>query len=277
MRPRTYLGSALALAGLGAAGFAVRPRPANTTTAVGEDRGTVPLATDIPPLLRQHLDVDGDGHVPRMDSVGLWARPRLRIGPSPWLHATMRSLRSGAEFVNDIDVTWYGRPALHVIDAYVDGHGITRVANRSMVNSEIDQGANLFLWSEAVLIPAEFAEGTRLRASQEDSWTVRLEVPFQDQVETAWLAFAGGVPRRFSALRYKQRGAPKVWWYVDFGEWRIVHGIRMPMQIDVAWADEGRPWMTVQLDSFASNIDVHQRITEVREIVRTARATKVPS
>jgi hypothetical protein len=246
-----------------AAGFAVPPREPAPVGATA-DRGTVLLSPELPAVLAAHLDPDGDGLVPRMDTIAFWGRPRLRLGGSPWLPAVMYSRhRVGHDFASHIDLTWYGRTLLHVVDAYVDGHGMAGPVRRPDLGDEIDQGANLFLWAEAVLIPSAFAAGTRVRAVAEDASTVRLELPLGTGTDTAWLHFDAARPSRFSALRHRGRGSGKVWWHVDMADWWPVAGILLPQTMSATWADEARPWFRLTLDGFAANVDVDPVLDDV--------------
>jgi hypothetical protein len=254
-----------------AAGLAVRPRPC-AAPGTSHDRGRVALDENVPPLLAEHLDLDGDGMVPRMDTIALWGRARLRIGRSPWLPAQMLTRhRVSHDFASDIRVTWYGRTALSVVDAYVRGRGIAGPVRRPGVGPEIDQGANLFLWSEAALIPSAFATGTRIKAMEDDRATIRLEFPFGAGTDSAWLYFAGGRPYRFSALRHKRLGGEKIWWHVDMRDWSAIDGIALPRHIEVTWEDEGRPWFRLAVDGFAANVDVDVPLNQIDDTIRATR------
>lgn len=245
-----------------AAGFAVPPRPA-ARVGITRDLGTVPLRADLPAVLAEHLDPDGDGLVPRMDTVAMWGRVKLRLGRSPWLAARMVTRhRVGSDFVSDIDLTWYGRTVLRAVDAYVGRRGIAGPTNRPDLGAEIDQGTNMFLWCEAALIPSAFAVGSPVHAGP-DHDAVRLEVPFGSKTDTAWLRFEDGRPRRFSALRYKGVGGEKVWWHVDMYDWWPVDGIWLPRRLVVSWQDEGRPWFRLKVDGFAANVAVDAHMDAV--------------
>jgi Family of unknown function (DUF6544) len=269
----TGLGAAAGLAAAGALGFAVPPCPPSALRP-GPDLGRVRLRKDLPRLLRDHLDPDGDGLVPKLETMALWGRPKMRRGPGPWLPLRMRNIhRIGHDIVSDLDLTWYGRPVLHIVDAFVDGHGLSRIGGHDIVGDDIDQGANLFLWAEAALVPSVFAEGGPVTAEQEDPWTVRLTVPLGAGTDTAWLRFSDGHPSRFFALRYKgQGGDTKIWWHVDFADWRVLHGIPLAARADVIWEDEGRPWLRWDQAGFAPNVAIDRRLAEVAELIHTARA-----
>jgi hypothetical protein len=235
----------------------------------------VRLREDLPPLLLSHLDLDGDGWVPRMDTHAMWSRPRMRRGPLPPLPLRMRSVsRVGESFVNDIEMVWYGRPVLRVVDAFVDGHGITKIGPKAVLGEEIDQGANLFLWSEAFFVPSAFREGSPVAAEQVGADEVRLTVPFDAGHDEATVRFTGGHPSRLSALRYKRIGDPKTWWHVDYSRWVPKDGIAIPQRIDVTWEDERRPWLTFEVDGFAANVEAEPRLREVSELIERAARKK---
>ncbi len=234
--------------------------------------GQVRLREGLPDVLRQHLDPDGDGLVPSMDTAALWGRARLRRGRGPWLWARMTNLhRLGESAVDDLEVTWYGRPTLRVVDASVRGRGLSRVGTRDLVGPEIDQAANMFLWSQAVLVPATFAAGSQVGTFEEPD-AVRLTLPAHPGTDTAWLHFdADGRPERFSARRYRGPGEPKLWWHVDYIGWGDEHGIPLPHRVEVTWEDEDRPWLVFHLDGFAADVPVDARVREVDRITAEAR------
>lgn len=81
---RSMAVAAIVLGGLAAAGvgFLIRPRR-EASPLQSVDAGRVRLRDDLPLLLRAHLDPDGDGWVPRMDTHAIWSRPYMRRGPLP--------------------------------------------------------------------------------------------------------------------------------------------------------------------------------------------------
>ena len=251
-----------------AAGFMVRPG-VEQPGFESRDAGKVRLDDDLPPLLRSHLDLDGDGWVPRMDTHAMWSRPYMRRGPLPPLPMRMRSVsRVGESFVNDIEMAWYGHPVLRIVDAFVGGHGITKIGAHAVVGEEIDQGANLFLWAEAFFVPSAFREGSTIDAEQVGADEIRLTVPLGSGHDEASVRFVDGHPSRFSALRYKKIGDPKIWWHVDYSRWFQENGIAVPQRIDVGWEDERRPWLSTDLDGFAANVEAEPRLRQVNELIK---------
>lgn len=255
-----------------AGGFAVRPRRERSVIE-RRDIGKVLLRDDLPILLRRHLDPDGDGFVPQMDTLAMWSRPYMRRGSLPRLALRMRSVsRVGESFVNDIEMTWYGFPILRVVDAFVDGHGITKIGCSATIGDEIDQGANLFQWSEAVFVPSAFRQGSPIVAEKVGSDEIRLTVPLGSGHDEAGVRFVDGHPARFSALRHIGSRTPQTWWHVDYLGWHMSEGIQVPRHMDVTWEDERRPWLSFDLDGFVANVEVEQRLLEVGALIEGVRA-----
>jgi hypothetical protein len=193
----------------------------------------------------------------------------MHRGLLPPLPLRMRSVsRVGQSFVNDIEMVWYGRPVLGVVDAFVDGHAITRIGPKVVLGEEIDQGANLFLWSEAFFVPSAFREGSPLAVEQIAADEIRLTVPLGSSHDEAIVRFVDGHPSRFSALRHKKVGQPKIWWHVDYSKWFVKGGIAVPQRIEATWEDERRPWLSFELDGFAANVEAEPRLRQVSELIR---------
>jgi hypothetical protein len=228
------------------------------------------LPEDLPDVLRRHLDVDGDGRVPRMDTVELWGRGRMRVAPGVWLPLRMRSRHQlGESFVPDIELSWHGRTVVSATEASIDGRGWSQQGPHVTLGPEIDQGAALFLWSEAALIPWLYASARAPTVEELGPGRLALGVPFGDGRERAVLEFAGAHPARFRAQRFKGVGHAKVDWSVSYTGWREVDGIRLPDHVEVRWGDEPGPWFRFAREGFAANVEVASRLDEVRAQLRT--------
>ena len=230
-----------------------------------------PLNEDLPGVLRAHLDVDGDGLVPRMDTVGLWGRGRMRAAPGVWLPLRMRTQHElGHAFVADIELCWHSRAAVSATEALVDGRGLSQQGPAVSLGPEIDQGAGLFLWSEAILIPSVYATDRAPSVEEVAPGRLALDLPIGAQREPAVLEFDEGRPARFRARRCKSVGGEQVDWEVTYTGWRTVSGVPLPDHVEVRWADEAGPRLRFDRDGFAATIDVAPRIEEIRRALRAA-------
>lgn len=269
--------SVAAVAGTGIAGFAVAPRPFRGPDGA-HNLGEMELATDLPALLARHLDPNGDGRVPRIESAAIWGRGKMRLGMVSGIPVRMVSIhRTGVAFAADIDVTWWGLPIFHAVDADIGGHGMSRIGSHGIVGSEIDQAGNLFMWCEAILFPSVFAGDSKVVAEAEGKDGVRLSLPLGDGTDMAYMQFEAGHPRRFSALRYREIGKPKIPWRVDYFGWDNRFGITLPERIEATWEDLGRPYFSLNLEGFAANIDSGPRLAEVSKLIAAVREEKATS
>lgn len=276
MRPSNWVFGGMALVVAAVGGF-VRPATSFAGRSSGPDSPPTSLPDHLPRVLREHLDVDGDGLVPHMDTVELWGRGRMRVAPGVWLPLRMRTQHQlGQAFVPDIELSWHGRPVVAATEAFVDGRGWSQQGPNVTVGPEIDQGANLFLWSEAVLIPWLHTTERAPAVEEVAEGRLALGLPFGEQMEPALLEFEGGHPVRFSAHRFKGVGGDKIGWEVTYGGWREIAGIRLPNHVEVRWADESGPWFRFEREGFAANVEVSDRIDEVRHLLRARTPAPAP-
>ncbi|MDQ3662099.1 MAG: hypothetical protein M3454_13795, partial [Actinomycetota bacterium] len=111
-------------------------------------------------------------------------------------------------------------------------------------------------------------EGSTVAAEQVGADEIRLSVPFAAGRDVASVRFTDGRPSRFSALRFRRIGQPKIWWHVDYSKWFVKEGIAVPQRIEVTWEDERRPWLSFDLDGFAANVETEPRLRQVSELIR---------
>jgi hypothetical protein len=161
--------------------------------------------------------------------------------------------RSGLQL---LAVTWFGLPILRGRDQFADGRGEMRIAGRRVTGPEIDQGENLFLWAELVLLPSVLSTRPEARWEALGPHSARLHVPFSDTGDQLTFSFdpETGLIRRCRALRYREVGGPKLGWRLDYTRWRSFGGGTYPGRIAVTWEDQGRPWFILDVDGAASNI-----------------------
>jgi hypothetical protein len=180
----------------------------------------------------------------------------------------------GASFVADIELSWHGRTVVAATEASVDGRGWSQQGPKVTLGPEIDQGARLFLWSEALLIPWLHTTARAPTVHELGPGRLELGLPSDGDRERAVLGFDGPHPARFHAQRHKGVGDGKVDWYVTYAGWREVEGIRLPDHVEVRWGNEAGPWFRFTREGFAANVDVANRLDEVRAQLRDTPALR---
>jgi hypothetical protein len=248
---------------IGWLGFQIKPRPFPAQSRV-HNLGTVDLPPDLPePVRRYYLTAFGP-HIPRVESLVVWARARIRRGL--WM-----SLRSwvahvpGYDFRRYMEVTWFGLPVLKVIDEYVKGKGMTKVGRQEATSPYIDQAASLILWAEAAAMPSLLISDPRAHWEAVDASSARLIVPFEEQEDVITVRFDSqtGLISRMEAMRNKN-GPEKVLWLVDFLNWGRFHNALLPTRISITWADENKPWSYWDWEAFEWNVDITNYIPEAQ-------------
>jgi len=265
MKPRTLLVSAAGLAAVAALGFRIRP-PAVPMPAQLASPGTVELPPDLPePVLRYHRSLGLDaGGAPAVDTFLLWGRGWMRPTALPRLPVSFWSEhRVGWSGRQRLAVTWFGLPVLRGVDDYVGGHGRMRIGGRLVEGPEIDQGENLFLWAELLLVPSVLATRPGVRWEAVDAEHAALHVPFGAGSERLTVRFdpVTGRLAECHALRYRTPGGPKVGWHITYEGWVAFPSGWYPARIAVRWADQVRPWFVLDVDGVAVNVAVDSDLT----------------
>jgi hypothetical protein len=160
-------------------------------------------------------------------------------------------------------ITLYRMPILRGRDTYIDGRGEMHVGRQRLTGPEIDQGENLFLWAELVLLPSVLATRPGVRWEPIDGHAARLRFPFgagEDEMTFRFDPHTGLISDG-RAMRYKTAGAPKIGWRIDYRHWaRFDDGV-FPTRIDVTWDDDSRPWFELGVDGVAVNAAISDQLT----------------
>ncbi|WP_412538493.1 DUF6544 family protein [Longispora sp. K20-0274] len=243
-------GLVLAAAALAWAGLRVPLRPLRPVDDGPPPTGGGAIPSDWPEPVRRHYLASTGPTADPVDTFALWGRARMRIGRLPWLPATFWSEHQvGRRALQRITVTWFGLPVLRGVDSYADGHGEMRIGGRRISGPEIDQGENLFVWAELVLLPsALLAPGVRWEPVDEHA--ARLVVPFgtgSDELEFRFDPDTGLLCEGH-AMRYRDVGGPKLGWRVDYRAWHRFGRMLLPSELTVTWADQDRPWFVLTVD-----------------------------
>jgi hypothetical protein len=241
------------LLGLGGLGLRVPPR-AHRPPGQSADFGQIRLSESLPRPVYRHFHRAYGQTAPIVRSAVFLGRARFRRGAWLWMRfAAYHDV--GREFWRDMEVTWFGLPVVRGIDSYVDGQGIMNINGQISRGAEIDQGAFLALWAEALLFPSATIGQPGFEWQAVDETTARLSLPFGQGHEVATLTFDAttGFLRRFLAERYKRPNQPKVLWRVEYLGWRPFGAALFPSQVKVTWEDEGQPWFVATMDDVVLN------------------------
>ena len=234
-------------------------------------------STVMPPPVARFVDLAMHERVGAIDTVEMTCDAWMR---RPWwlpipLQIHM-SHRLGFAFVHEIRI---GRGAFsHAIglDAFVDGRGAMIVGRSRQTGSTFDQGARIAMWGEALTFPASWLRRTDVGWESVDARTARFIVPSPDGDIPILVSFdpRTGMPTSCAADRYKGVG-PLTRWYGAWSDWRVgPEGVLAPRRMQVRWADEAHPWLTIRVTRLAVNTPVGETFDRARAAIRapTTRA-----
>jgi hypothetical protein len=172
---------------------------------------------------------------------------RFKRGRLPYLPLEVRIwTRLGSARVSELEVRIAGLTLLRGFDAFVDGHGFTRVGSELSAGPTVDQGAFHVLFLESLLVPSAWPPGLEWEPVSADA--VRVATPFAGGFEEALLAFdpATGLPCSYRTDRFKT-GGQKLPWTAQLADWRAFGTLDYPSRIEARWADERQPWLKMRI------------------------------
>jgi len=252
----------LAIAGMilvGWLGLRVKPSPFPPLGETGSQPETVPLPDDLPaPVERFFRQLYGD-HVPVIESAVISGRGRLRIMgitfPARWRFTH----QAGESYRHNIEITFFRLSLMKVREEYADGHARLELPFGVSEGPQVDQGANLALWAEAIWYPSVWVTDQRTEWTPINDETAVLTVPWGEGEQTLVARFdpQTGLLRFFESMRYKgEESAGKTLWINEVAAWGELGGELGVTQAEVTWFDEGTPWAVFRAEEVVYNADI---------------------
>lgn len=239
------IGVVAALLLLGWVGLQIKPKAFPPLADKAPELQTIPLPAGLPaPVERFYLARYGE-NIPVIDSAAISGRGTLKLGGIVMPIRFRFVHEAGKNFRSDIDMTFYGKPIMHALEMYVDGHG-RGVTPGGVDENEawFNQSANIRMWAEAIdWFPSILITDPRVHWEPIDEDTALLVVPFGESEDHLIVRFnpQDHTVQFIEAMKYKKADAKILW----------INGI---------WMDDGRPWLTMSVEEILFNVDVHEYI-----------------
>ena len=130
--------------------------------------------------------------------------------------------------------------------------------NKRIEGEQIDQGANLIIWAEGLMMPSLLATDPRIRWEPMDDVTARLIVPLGEGHDEMTVHFdpQTGLISQMRAMRYRTPTGPKEPWHGDDLDWRPFAQGLFPSRFAITWENDGSPWSYWNIEGVEWNVDV---------------------
>lgn len=242
-------------------GLRIRPKSFPAYSEPFPTLTTVPLPDDLPaPVARYYQTVVGD-EVPVLETAVITARGTLRFAGIIFPTRMRFTHDAGQGYRHYFESTLFGLPLMKVNERYLDGQARLELPVGVVENEpKIDMAANLGLWGESIWLPSIYLTDSRVRWEDVDETTARLIVPFADSEDSFTVYFDAetGLIERMEAMRYRDvDDSEKILWTCELLTWAEFNGILIPSSSTVTWADEGTPWLIIQIDDVVYNANVN--------------------
>lgn len=232
---------------IGWLGLQIKPKPFPAYAEKASQPKTIPLPSGLPaPVERFYRTVYGE-NIPIIETAVVSGRGSMRLGVVNVPIRFRFTHETGQSYRHDIDLTFFGFPIMKGYDSYIDGHGIGITPGGIEEGEGFDQGSNVSLWAEALnWFPAVLLTDPRVTWQEVDDQTALLTVPFQGKQEVMVVRFdpETSLVQHIEVMKYKSAVGKKVLW------------------VNGTWADEGSPWIRLDVENTLLNIDVHEYIRE---------------
>lgn len=245
-------------------GLRFQPRPFPSFPPQTQQLNTIPLPNNLPaPVERYYKTIMGT-EVPVIDTAVVDFRGKLRFAGITFPSRLRFIYDTGQGYRHYIESTLFGLPLLKVNEHYLDGKGRMELPVGVVENEpKIDMAANLGLWGESLFFPSIYLTDPRVRWQAIDDTTARLIVPYKEVEQTFTVKFdpQSGLLKSMEALRYREADSPeKIPWLLEVHSWTEFHGMMLPQYSTVTWADEGTPWLMLDIEDVTYNVDISDYI-----------------
>jgi hypothetical protein len=226
---------------------------------------------DLPSPVRRWLHQRYRDGVPTVHSVVLVGWARARPAGRTWVQAEAR-VAVGFAHTRVADLRGgIGRLTFaRILDACVEGRGVSGVGRRRAVGPHVDRAAAVALFADALMFPAAWPhlDDLAFAATSDDGVEVTATVFGTAVRATVHFDAETADPSALVTTRDRDRDGPPVSWQVRWDDWGVHGAVAAPGRIEVAWADHDEPWLRLRVE----HVEVDGDLRRERELAYKALA-----
>ncbi len=255
------------LIALAVVGLRVQPAPFPAFAQREPTLETMPLPQGLPaPVERFYRTLYGE-QIPVIHSAVVTGRGQLRPAGPVYLPSRFRFTHvAGQDYRHYIELTIFGVPFFKVNERYLEGQSRMELPWATEENQpQLNQGANLGLWAEAMWFPAIYLTDPRVHWEALDDTSAVLVTPFENTQEHFVVRFdpQTGLPQWMESMRYQtSTSAAKVLWLNQVLSWDEVNGHQTMNAAAAIWMDDGKPWAIFRVEDLVYNVDVGEYVRQ---------------
>lgn len=244
-------------------GFQIQPASFGALRHPGQEPQTTTIPAGLPAPVDRFLRATyGGDRIPVLSTVVLSGRAKMRPAGPLYLPARFRFVHNvGHDYRHYFEATWFGIPILTVDEGYVDGVSFfdSPVVGSQADHPKLRQGANLALWTEAMMFPAALVLDPRVSWQAVDDDTAVLRVPFEAGHESVTVRFDPdtGLVTTMEVMRYRSTtDSRKTLWIPSSDEYAVLGGATMSVTGSATWFDQKYAWATFHVEDVVFNADL---------------------
>ena len=243
-------------------GLNIKPKsfPSPSTSKWSANKIAIP--DSLPSPVKRFYSQIYNAEMPIVKSAIISGQARMRIQGIPFPARFQFSHKAGKSYHHNIELTFFGLPVMKVNEYYLDGNATLELPFGTIENEpNVNQGANLALWGEAIWFPSIYLSDSRVRWESVDSNTAILKVPFEERQQQIIVRFdpKSGMPHLLEAMRYKEADdESKTLWIIETKNWKSINGHTVCSVVAITWFDDNDPWAVFNIEEITYNLNLDE-------------------
>jgi hypothetical protein len=232
-----------------------------------------PPYDDLPPPVVTWLGHRYPDGVPAISNVLMVGWAQARPAGRAWVQAEARlALDVAGQRVLDLRGGIGRLTFARIIDAYIDGRGVSGIGKRRATGAVIDAAAAVALFADTLLYPAFWERPDRLTWHATGEQSCEAGATVAGTLQRARLTFDPdtGDPSQLDLDRPREADAPPVPWQVRYADWFADGAVVVPGRMEVQWLDADESWLRMRIERAETDTDLAGELNVARRALAAA-------